>query len=114
MNVWAWYALAGVLVALGAYLIGYAFKKGKRDHESMSLDWLEAQWRAEVSREPRGQILYDQDEPFRVPGTWPVICRECSAPLRLEEETPGAWFWRHKSRHLDLQHRADAVPVVTP
>jgi hypothetical protein len=134
---------AGIALAVGAYLIGYAlFKMAHRSDKIIDRTWAEFQ-RVEGERLARGfdfdglrelyevdpgpigtvradkphqlRDLYDQEtEPFTVPTTWPVICRQCEAPLRLEEVTPGAWFWKHRSRHLDLQHRPDAVPAVTP
>jgi hypothetical protein len=126
----AWYVVAGILLALGVYLVGYGlFKISHREDEYMDQRYLEALWlldNSEAGNADRSESavrnssaapvseLFDQDEPFQIPTTWPVICRQCEAPLRLEEITSGAWSWKHRSAHLDLQHRPDAVPAVTP
>jgi hypothetical protein len=107
--------LAGILLAAGAYLIGYAlFKRAHREDEIVDREWAELQAALTAQWESEKHDPYDQDEPFTVPTTWPVICRRCEAPLRLEEVTSGMWFWKHRSPYLDLQHRPDAVPAVTP
>jgi hypothetical protein len=134
---------AGISLAAAVYLIGYAlFKRAHREDEYMDQRYLEALWLLDQNSEERaapvseqdveggpGRVvqkargigaqrpplhLFDQDEPLTVPTTWPVICRKCEAPLRLEEAIPGLWFWKHRSAYLDLQHRPDAVPAVTP